>query len=103
MKDRHVNDYIQSIIGSNFTAKDFRTWAGTMLAARALREIGPAASEREARRNVIRQLAEMTRRIHDSHFFHHDLVWRNVLVTGFPFAPARLWWIDCPRGAVAVS
>jgi DNA topoisomerase-1 len=31
VKDRHVNEYIQTIIGENYTAKDFRTWAGTLL------------------------------------------------------------------------
>ena len=37
-----VNEYLKRIAGPGITAKDFRTWAGTMLAAHALREIGPA-------------------------------------------------------------
>jgi len=37
-----VNAYLRDIAGPEVTAKDFRTWAGTMLAAEALREIGPA-------------------------------------------------------------
>ena len=37
-----VNDYIRSIAGPEVTAKDFRTWAGTVLAAMALREFEPA-------------------------------------------------------------
>ena len=39
-----VNAYIKEISGSDFTAKDFRTWVGTVSAVRALRELGPAAS-----------------------------------------------------------
>lgn len=48
-----VNQYLREASGEDVTAKDFRTWAGTMLAARALREIGGFKSEAEARRNVI--------------------------------------------------
>jgi hypothetical protein len=56
------------------------------------------AAAREIRQALRRQLADMTRRAHRAGFFHHDLVWRNVLVTWQPPAPPRLWWIDCPRG-----
>ena len=47
-----VNDYLREITGENFTAKDFRTWGGTVLTLRALREIGPAQSKAEAQRSV---------------------------------------------------
>lgn len=53
---------------------------------------------RSMRTEALRQLAHMTRRIHDAQFFHHDLVWRNVLVTVEAGGQPRLWWIDCPRG-----
>jgi len=53
---------------------------------------------RTLRHRLIDQLAEMTRRIHNAGFFHHDLVWRNVLVTTTTPDNPRLWWIDCPRG-----
>jgi DNA topoisomerase-1 len=49
-----VNDYLREAAGRTFTAKDFRTWAGTMLAARELRDIGPAASRRAAEKNIVR-------------------------------------------------
>jgi len=48
-----VNDYIRSIAGEEFTSKDFRTWAGTVLSARALRAIAPPASASAGRRNVL--------------------------------------------------
>jgi DNA topoisomerase I len=52
VKDRHVNDYIQSVIGSDFTAKDFRTWAGTLLCSIALAMEGQAESKTGRKRRV---------------------------------------------------
>ncbi|GAC1517436.1 MAG: DNA topoisomerase IB [Gemmatimonadaceae bacterium] len=51
-----VNAYLRAITERDVTAKDFRTWAGTMLAASALREMGPAATKRDAERNVLRAI-----------------------------------------------
>jgi DNA topoisomerase I len=48
-----LNDYIREHMGEEFTAKDFRTWGGTMLAAQQLRSVGPASSKREAERNIV--------------------------------------------------
>jgi DNA topoisomerase-1 len=48
-----VNGYLQRIAGQDFTAKDFRTWAGTVLAARALKQYEDhAQSAAQAKRNV---------------------------------------------------
>jgi DNA topoisomerase-1 len=47
-----VNAYLREVAGAEFTAKDFRTWAGTVLAALALAEVAAFASKREARRNI---------------------------------------------------
>jgi DNA topoisomerase I len=52
VKDRHVNDYIQAIIGRDFTAKDFRTWAGTLLCSIALAMQGQAETKTERKRRV---------------------------------------------------
>jgi DNA topoisomerase-1 len=48
-----VNRYIRQIAGDDFTAKDFRTWAGTILAIRELGAAGPGRTETEARRGVV--------------------------------------------------
>ena len=48
-----VNEYLREIAGEEFTAKDFRTWGGTVVAARRLREEGAFASAREADANVV--------------------------------------------------
>jgi DNA topoisomerase-1 len=58
-----LNEYLREITGVDATAKDFRTWAGTILAARALRDIGPAENERDARRNVNKALDQVARRL----------------------------------------
>ena len=47
-----VNDYLREITGEEFTAKDFRTWAGTVLAAMALNTQEKFESQAEAKRNI---------------------------------------------------
>jgi len=49
---RDVNEYLHETLGVPYSAKDFRTWGGTLRAATVLAELGPAASTTEARRNV---------------------------------------------------
>lgn len=58
-----VNAYLKEIAGRDFTAKDFRTWAGTVLAAMALREVEHAASARQANKNVVRAIESVARRL----------------------------------------
>lgn len=56
------------------------------------------AESRQLRDGLCRQMALLARRMHDGGFFHHDLVWRNILVTWTPPETPKVWWIDCPRG-----
>jgi DNA topoisomerase I len=51
---RDVNEYIKSATSPEFSAKDFRTWGGTLLAAVALADAGAAEDERQAKRNIVR-------------------------------------------------
>ena len=48
-----VNAYLREISGADVTAKDFRTWAGTVLAYRALRALAPGTNDRAVRKNVV--------------------------------------------------
>jgi DNA topoisomerase I len=48
-----VNEYLREISGADVTAKDFRTWAGTVLAYRALRALAPGTNDRAVRKNVV--------------------------------------------------
>lgn len=50
----HVNAYLREIAGEEFSAKDFRTWAGTVLAAIALREFDNFTSQQQAKRNIVK-------------------------------------------------
>jgi DNA topoisomerase-1 len=54
-----VNDYLREITGQDFTAKDFRTWSGTVLAAWALEELQAVDSESQAKRNVVRAVEQV--------------------------------------------
>jgi DNA topoisomerase I len=47
-----LNDYVRAYLGEEFTAKDFRTWGGTLIAAIALAERGPAETEADAKRAI---------------------------------------------------
>ena len=60
-----VNDYLREISGRDITAKDFRTWGGTMVAAVALRTMGPASSRSKAERNIRRALDAVAERLGD--------------------------------------
>jgi DNA topoisomerase-1 len=50
-----VNDYIKEISGGDFTAKDFRTWSGTVQALVALKELG-FETQTEAKKNIVAAL-----------------------------------------------
>jgi DNA topoisomerase I len=58
-----VNDYLRQITGKDFTAKDFRTWAGTVLAATALQEIEKFDSAAQAKRNVVRAVESVAAKL----------------------------------------
>jgi DNA topoisomerase-1 len=58
-----VNEYIREAGGGDFTAKDFRTWAGTVLAARALQEMEKVDSETQAKRNVVDAIERVAERL----------------------------------------
>ncbi|MEJ7762000.1 MAG: hypothetical protein WKF80_04330 [Thermomicrobiales bacterium] len=58
-----VNAYLREVTGEEFTAKDFRTWAGTVLAARALQEFGAVDSEAQAKQNILRAIEAVAARL----------------------------------------
>jgi DNA topoisomerase-1 len=58
-----VNEYVREISGEDFTAKDFRTWAGTVLAARQLAEAAKFSSNAEAKRNIVRAVEAVAQRL----------------------------------------
>ncbi len=58
-----VNDYLREIGGEPFTAKDFRTWAGSVLACSVLREFESFESQSEAKKNVVEAIKSVAERL----------------------------------------
>jgi DNA topoisomerase I len=58
-----VNEYLREVAGEEFTAKDFRTWAGTVLAAIALQEFREFDSAAQAKKNVVRAIESVAERL----------------------------------------
>jgi DNA topoisomerase-1 len=58
-----INEYLRRISGRQVTAKDFRTWAGTTLAAAALRELGGFKSEKQAKANIVSAIDQVSKRL----------------------------------------
>jgi DNA topoisomerase-1 len=74
-----VNDYLREIAEAEFTAKDFRTWCGTMAALNAFIECGPCDDEKEVKKKVIEmfdKVAELlgnTRTVTKKYYVHPRL------------------------------
>jgi DNA topoisomerase-1 len=58
-----VNQYLREITGQDFTAKEFRTWSGTVLTARELDQAGPFESETEAKRKILAAIKSTAQRL----------------------------------------
>jgi DNA topoisomerase IB len=58
-----VNMYLKEITGEDYTSKDFRTWAGTVLAAEMLRGFAAFRSDTEAKRNIVRAVESVAKRL----------------------------------------
>lgn len=54
-----INDYLREVSGQQFTAKDFRTWAGTLGAAQALDRMEPASSKTAANRSIVKAIDQV--------------------------------------------
>jgi len=92
-----VNAYLQGITGREVTAKDFRTWAGTMLAAEALRAMGPAKTKREAERNIVAAVDMTAKRLGNTrsvcrkYYIHPALIEAYLEGSVLPPLPERRW------------
>lgn len=60
---RDVNEYIKAATAPDFSAKDFRTWGGTLLAAVELADLGKAEDEKQLKRNVVRAIKKVAERL----------------------------------------
>lgn len=100
-----VNEYLREVTGRDITAKDFRTWAGTMLAAEALRQMGPAPSRRQAEKNVVAAIdaasAKLgnTRAVCRNFYVHPALLEAYLDGSVLPPLPPRVWRKRSARSA----
>jgi DNA topoisomerase-1 len=100
-----VNAYLREIAGREVTAKDFRTWAGTMIAAQALRDMGPARTTKEAERNVLKAIdltasrLGNTRSVCRKYYIHPTLIAAYLEGSVLPQAPERTWKERQPQRA----
>jgi len=63
VKSRDLNAYVKRVMGDEFTPKDFRTWAGTLIAAVKLAELGPATEPKHAEVNVLKAVDAAAERL----------------------------------------
>ena len=61
VKAYHVNEYIQDISGEKFTAKDFRTWGGTKLAAEKITEFKKKDDKKQRKKNITKMVKEVAK------------------------------------------
>ncbi len=102
-----VNAFLQEITGGDITAKDFRTWAGTMLVAEALRAVGPAESRREAERNIVAAVDTTakklgnTRSVCRKYYIHPALIEAYLEGSVLPPLPEHTWSPGTPEERVS--
>jgi DNA topoisomerase-1 len=58
-----VNAYLKEITGQDYTSKDFRTWAGTVLAAQSLQAFDACESDTQAKRNIVQAVETVAKRL----------------------------------------
>jgi DNA topoisomerase I len=63
VKSRDLNAYVKEVMGPEFTPKDFRAWAGTLIAAVKLAELGATEDLEQAERNVLEAVDDVARRL----------------------------------------
>lgn len=63
VKARDLNAYVKEVMGEEFTPKDFRTWAGTLIAAVKLAELGATEDLKRAERNVLAAVDDVAKRL----------------------------------------
>ena len=92
-----VNTYLREITGRDVTAKDFRTWMGTMLAAAALRDMGPAPTKRAAERNILAAIDRTAERLGNTravcrkYYIHPALIEAYLEGAVLPPLPEKVW------------
>lgn len=75
-----VNNYLKEIIEQDFTAKDFRTWGGTVRAAKELYDLGPAEAEKDKQKNVVQAIKKVSAALNNTpsvcrkYYIHPEII-----------------------------
>jgi DNA topoisomerase-1 len=90
-----VNAYLREALSADFSAKDFRTWAGTVLAACLLRQTAPPRSERDGKRQLTRAIESVSSRLGNTpaicrRSYVHPAVIEAYLDGSLPEAPGAI-------------
>jgi DNA topoisomerase-1 len=88
-----VNAYLQEIVGEAFTAKDFRTWGGTVLAAWSLRELGPYESESAMKANIVAAVDTVAARLGNTRAVCRAAYIHPAVILGYE--SGELWLFAC--------
>jgi DNA topoisomerase I len=89
VKRRHINDYIKEVMGGNFTAKDFRTWAGTLICACALARASDLADGKlkkqppHSKRKLVAAIKETAEALGNTPAVCRDAYVCPLVMTGF--------------------
>lgn len=78
-----VNTYLKEISGMDFTAKDFRTWAGTLIAFKTLRALGPASTAGELKTNLLKTIDEVALNLGNTRAVCRNYYIHPVLFTAY--------------------
>jgi DNA topoisomerase-1 len=99
-----VNDYLREIGGEEFTAKDFRTWAGTVLAARELAERDPPRSKRQATRDINEAIEAVGHQLGNTRAIARKSYVHPEVIESFTDGSLHsLWAQDLPKRPRALS
>jgi DNA topoisomerase-1 len=103
---RDVNEYVRRLTGSRYTAKDFRTWGGTLRFATVLAELGGAATRRARERNVVLAVRLVAAELGNTpaicrRSYVHPIVIARYLDEGETIAPRLARSTGSHRGGVA--
>ena len=63
IKPKDINEYLKSVTAPEFSAKDFRTWGGTILAALALADLGKADEEKSLKKNILNAVKKVAEQL----------------------------------------
>lgn len=90
-----VNEYIQEAMGHPFTAKNFRTWAGTLGAALLLNECAPCKSDRHARRTIVQVVARVAEQLGNTAAICRKSYVHPAVLTAYSDGKLHAAWSRC--------